>query len=171
MTAPVPVPSQCKAAAYHRAAYVSSLGRHAPSSGPAAAGAASRHTPHRWALHQDMTLARAASWPADEPHQCITGGVGINIRAGLVGTTGVITLSSRNAGETEPRTFGAPDRAVTIPHSGRCAGEGVARRNNRQCGHKKEGDGSNFLIGAGEIRRRGGIEPLCDGDLAFNRVR
>lgn len=73
---------------------------------------------------------------ADQPDQRITGLDRRGRRTGMPATATAIHFPGRNPGQTNTRSFGAPDWAVAIPHSGRCAGEGLARWLGR--GSRKE---------------------------------
>ena len=53
-------------------------------------------------------------------------------------TATAIHFPGRNAGQTNTRSFGAPDRAVAIPNPGRCAGEGLARGLGRGSGKDEQ---------------------------------
>jgi len=63
---------------------------------------------------------------ADQPDQRITGLDRRGRRTGMPATAAAIHFPSCNAGKTNTRSFGAPDRAVAIPNPDGRAGEGLA---------------------------------------------
>jgi hypothetical protein len=87
-----------------------------------------------------MALRMNADTLADQPDQRIAGLDRRGRWTGMSATAAAIHFPGRNPGQTNTRSFGAPDWAVAIPHSGRCAGEGLARRLGRGNGKEKESE-------------------------------
>lgn len=67
---------------------------------------------------------------AEQINKSVTGGQSACLGAGLTWPATPVHLSGRNSGETDMHTFAAPDRPVSIPDAGRCAGEDLAIGND-----------------------------------------
>lgn len=76
---------------------------------------------------------------ADQPDEGITGLDRRGRRTGMSATAAAIHFPGRNPGQTNTRSFGAPDRTVAIPHPGGCAGEGLAHGLSRGRGKEEQG--------------------------------
>jgi len=87
-----------------------------------------------------MPLSMYADTLADQPDQCITGIDRRGRRTGMSATAAAIHFPSRNPGQTNTRSFGAPDRAIAIPHADGCAGEGLARGLGRGSGKEEQSE-------------------------------
>lgn len=68
-----------------------------------------------------MTLARLSGRLADELHQCIACIDRIGIGARMADAACPIQLPCGNPRKTDMRSFGAPDRPVTVPDPDRRA--------------------------------------------------
>ena len=66
------------------------------------------------------------------------------VGAWLIGVAGSVDLACCYACQTDARPFGAPDRAISVPHGNRCAAEARPGRNNC-CSEKQEGAHSRCL--------------------------
>jgi hypothetical protein len=126
MVAPVAIPPMRPSTPDHCAGQITGTRRDAPGRRPNTAGTTFRPADQSRPAHQDMALSMDADTVAEQPDQRITGLDRRGRRTGMPATATAIHFPGRNPGQTNTRSFGAPDWAVAIPHSGRCAGEGLA---------------------------------------------
>ncbi len=131
MRAPKFVPPLRETAADHRAGDIARAGRRAEGGGTGAAGPAARHTAQGRPANKNMARPVPPLRLAQQANQMIARRYGVGIGTGMACAAAAIHLARRDAGETDMRPFGAPDRPVAVPHCDRSTGEGLARRNNR----------------------------------------
>ncbi len=140
MVAPVAIPPMRPSTSDHRARQITGTRRNAPGCCPGAAGATFRPAGQGRTAHQYMALSMHADTLADQPNQCIAGLYARGRRTGMPAGATAIHFPSRNAGKTNTRSFGAPNRAVAVPHPDRCADEGLARWLGRCSGKEKQSE-------------------------------
>ena len=117
MPAPVLIPLQCPTAFDHSARYIPALWRNTPSGCPRTDAIAFRDTGHSRAPYQNVTLRTEPGSHANECYECITGFVSYGGWAWLVISACAIHFPSGNAGQAQAWPFGAPDGAISIPHT------------------------------------------------------
>lgn len=86
-----------------------------------------------------MPGAARACRTSNQTDECSPGFNGRGVGAWLVGVAGSVDLARGYACQTDARAFGAPDRAISVPHGNRCAAEARPGRNNNSCSEKKKG--------------------------------
>lgn len=123
MIAPVARPSNRSAGTDDRAGEVAEIGRAAPGRGPRSAGGPGGNTGHGRGADLDVAGREPAAGSTEEAHQSVARIGGIDVRARLSWLAGTVHLASGDAGNSHPRTFGAPDRPIAIPDGDRRAGE------------------------------------------------
>lgn len=80
-----------------------------------------------------MAFAAATRRRPEQTDQIVPGGGRRRRRAGLTRAATSVDLARGNASEPDARTFGTPDRSVSIPHPRRRTGEAVPRRDDLNC--------------------------------------
>lgn len=123
MIPPVPIPSKSPTTSDHCTGQVARLGRSAPSCRARTTRAALRSAGHGWTSDQDMSLPRYSSLFTDQTHEGIARLFSSCPRTRLIWPAAAVHFARCDARQTNARSFRAPDRAVSIPNTGWCAGE------------------------------------------------
>jgi hypothetical protein len=118
-TVPTPIflPLCSPPTAYHVARHIARLRRLAKCRSSASACTAIRYTGHSRSFDEDMPFTGYADSATDETYQRIACIYRICVRAGMARATSPVNFTSCNARQPNMRSFGAPDRPVTIPNS------------------------------------------------------
>lgn len=151
MSLPVSVPFRGKAIADHGAGYVARARRRAEGSGSIAASAACGAAAHRRTVHRYMTGGPDAAARAQQRHQMIARRDRVSRRARMPRTARPVHFARCDAGQTDMRPLGAPDRPVAVPNRGWGAVERLTGRNNG--GGEQEGENHGLAL-ASSIDRR-----------------
>ena len=130
MRTPIFVPARGEAAPNHRTGNIAGTGRCAESGGAGAAGPAARQTAHGRSADEDMSRPVPPLRLSEQADQMIARRDRIGVRTGMPRTATAVHLARGDAGKTDMRAFGAPDRPIAVPDRDRCAGEGLAGGNN-----------------------------------------
>lgn len=138
MSTPVAIPAQRGPALDHRARQVPAARRYAPSCGSVASTRSSGDASHRRTANQHMTLCAASPGLANQPHELVSGPLCADSRTGLVVPARPVHLSRGDARKPHAWSFGAPDRTIAVPYLSWGAFEGLAGRNDRNCGEEEK---------------------------------
>lgn len=130
MSAPVPSPPDSSATLDYGTRQVPEARRDAPGRRPRAAGGPVGYTSHCRGSHADVPSWQLTPGPTQDPHQPIARLHTAHRRARLARPARVIDFTGGDAGDTYLRSFGTPNRAVTIPYCRRRTGEWHAGSND-----------------------------------------
>lgn len=88
---------------------------------------AHRTASERRPAHRDMAGREPPSCAAEQLDEMIAGNAAAGCGARMSRPAAAVDLASRDAGQADARTLGAPDRAIAVPDRHRGAGEDCAR--------------------------------------------
>lgn len=120
---PVSVPTQSHSGAHHHATEVAIFLRYAPGARTIATRPAGGSASKRGAFDLDVPCGQCSCRAPEERGEIVPGAFGRHRGAWLITSASSVHLTRGDAGETNLRPLGAPDRTVAVIHGDGCADE------------------------------------------------
>lgn len=125
MGTPISVPAKRKPALHHGAVDVAGAGRGAKGCRARSTGAAAGPAAESRTANENMARPVSAPGLAEQGHQMIARRDGISTGTGMSGTAAAVHLARGDSRQADMRPFGAPNRAIAVPHGDGRAGESL----------------------------------------------